>query len=287
MSTIVAVLGTGIMGAPMARNLAGAGLEVRAWNRTREKAEPLASDGVTVCDTAAEAASGADVLVTMLLDGDAVRSAASDALPELADGALWAQMSTVGLEAEAGLRSLADDAGVTYVDAPVSGTKAPAEAGKLVVLASGPSAAQDAVAPVFDAVGAKTIWAGDAGKGQALKLAVNSWVLSVLEGLSEAVAFTEAHDVDPQLFLDTIDGGPLDVGYAGMKVPGMLERSYDDVSFALSGAAKDARLIVAAAEAAGLSLSQATAIRDRFAEGVEAGHGDEDMASIVEVSRAR
>src|SRR3954452_7735146 len=133
MATVVAVLGTGIMGAPMARNLQRAGLEVRAWNRSRDKAEPLAQDGVAVHDEAAEAVGGADVVLTMLADGDVVRSVMTDegVLEAMDDGAVWLQMSTVGVEAADDLGRLAADRGVAYVDAPVSGTKQPAEQGKL------------------------------------------------------------------------------------------------------------------------------------------------------------
>src|SRR3954463_11676615 len=153
----VAVLGTGTMGAPMARNLAKAGLDVHAWNRSREKAEPLAGDGVTVHDEAAEAVAGAELVITMLTNGDAVRSVVTDegALEAMADGAIWIQMSTVGVRAADEFAQLAADRGVVYVDAPVSGTKEPAEQGKLVVLASGPEEARERCAPVFDAVGQK------------------------------------------------------------------------------------------------------------------------------------
>src|SRR3954447_22815301 len=140
MADSVAVLGTGTMGAPMARNLAKAGFGVHAWNRSRDKAEPLTDDGVTVHDEVAEAVRGAAFVVTMLTDADAVRSVVVDegALEAMADGAIWIQVSTVGVRAADELAKLAAGHGVAYVDAPVSGTKEPAEQGKLVVLASGP-----------------------------------------------------------------------------------------------------------------------------------------------------
>src|SRR3954471_23751614 len=106
------------MGEPMARNLAQAGLEVRAWNRTAEKAEPLADDGVTVAGSPAEAVDGADAGITMLADGDSVEAVARDAL-EAGNVGLWLQMSTVGLDAAKQLGELAGEHGATYVDAPV------------------------------------------------------------------------------------------------------------------------------------------------------------------------
>ena len=129
--TSVAVLGTGIMGAAMARNLLAAGMEVRAWNRSREKAEPLADDGATVANSAAEAAEGADFVLTMLADADVIEEVVGDggALSALADGGVWLQMSTVGGEGSERLANLAKEHGVAYVDAPVLGTKQPAEQG--------------------------------------------------------------------------------------------------------------------------------------------------------------
>ncbi len=202
MAKSVAVLGTGIMGLPMARNLAKAGLEVRAWNRTREKAEPLADDGVTV------AGSAAGVVVTMLADGDAVKQVAEEALGEAGD-ALWLQTSTVGLAATRELAELAERSGTAFVDSPVLGTKAPAEQGELVVLASGPEDVRDAAAPVFDAIGKKTLWLGEAGAGTRMKLVLNMWLLSLTAALGESIALAEALGADPATFLEILDGAPM------------------------------------------------------------------------------
>src|SRR4051812_29557970 len=133
----VAFLGTGIMGAPMARNVASAGHEVAVWNRTRTKAEPLAREGAQVMDAPAEAVREADVVVTMLSDGDAVEHVMGDAAAEATAGAIWWQASTVGIEGTEALLALAEEHQLQFVDAPVLGTKGPAEEGELVVLASG------------------------------------------------------------------------------------------------------------------------------------------------------
>ena len=161
----VAVLGTGIMGSGMARNLARAGLETRAWNRTRERAEQLADAGITVADTLAEAVEGADCVITMLADGDGVRevmSGSDGALAAISTDAVWLQMSTIGIAATEQLAGLAAERGVAFVDAPVLGTKQPAEAGQLTVLASGPEASLNRCDPVFEAVGGRTIRLGEA-----------------------------------------------------------------------------------------------------------------------------
>ena len=281
----VAVLGTGTMGAPMARNVAAAGHEVRAFNRTRERAEPLAADGVQVAGSPDEAAADAEIVVTMLSDGDAVEAVAAElSFPE---GAVWAQMSTVGIEATERLLARAAGAGVTLVDAPVLGTKAPAEQGKLIVIASGDAGARERCAPVFDAVGARTIALGDEpGASTRMKLVLNAWLVSLVEGLAESVALAEGLGVDPASFLEIIDGGPLGPAYAKMKGTMMIERSYEP-SFSLALAAKDARLALEAAAASGLELPALRAIRAQLEKGVERGHGDDDMAAAVEASRPR
>lgn len=157
----VAVLGAGgTMGFPMARRIAEAGMNVRAWNRSRDKAEPLASDGALIADTPAQAADGADVVLTMLADTDAVTSAMSSdsgALSAMTDSAVWLQMSTIGEEGTQQCARLAAGHGTPFIDAPVLGTRQPAEEGKLVILASGPERLRPLVQPLFDAVGHKTI----------------------------------------------------------------------------------------------------------------------------------
>jgi 3-hydroxyisobutyrate dehydrogenase len=270
----IGFIGAGIMGAPMARNLAEAGHEVHLWNRTREKADAV--EGVTVAGSAAEAAEGADVVITMLSDGDAVESVAGDVA---ADGALWLQMSTIGIEATEKLMKLAADGGATFVDAPVLGTKQPAEKGELVVLASGPKDALSTAGPVFDAVAAKTVELGEAGEGTRLKLVLNSWLVSLVEGLAETIAFAEAIGVDPKLFLETIDGAPMGTPYAQLKGKAMIEREFAP-SFPLSLALKDARLVRQAAEGAGIDLPLIETVERQFARAEEDGHGDEDMAAI-------
>jgi 3-hydroxyisobutyrate dehydrogenase len=271
----VAVLGTGIMGAPMARNLLAAGFPVRAWNRTAEKAAPLADAGAAVAGTAAEAGAGAQIVLTMLSDADAVLDSAEDAL----DGAeVWVQMSTVGLDGTERCAALASERGAAFVDAPVLGSRQPAEEGKLTVLASGPDGLRDRVDPLFDAVGARTWWVGEAGSGQRLKLVANTWVMGVVQALAETLQLAEGLGVPPRTFLDVIAGGPLDSGYAQLKGKGMIERSFPP-AFPLRHAAKDLRLIEEAADRHELDVPLIDAIAARFAEGVTDGHGDLDLSA--------
>jgi 3-hydroxyisobutyrate dehydrogenase len=280
----VAVLGAGgTMGRPMARNIARAGLGVRAWNRSPEKAQPLADDGVHIAGDPRAAVEGADVVMTMLADADAVLDVMGGAIGAMPDGTVWLQMSTIG---EAGIEACADLAsghGIELVDAPVLGTKAPAEQGSLTVLASGPDEALDKVDPVFDAIGEKTIRLGDAGGGTRLKLVVNNWLLSLLVDLGETVAFAESIGVDPQAFLDAIDGGAVGSPYAQMKGPMMLARDFP-TAFPLKLALKDLELVLEAADRHGANMTLANAAAGNFRRAVEQGHGEKDMSAVYHAS---
>ncbi len=283
--TKVAVLGTGIMGAAMARNLLSDGMEVRAWNRSREKAEPLADDGAKVADSPAEAAEGAGFVLTMLADADAVAEAVEGgALSALPDDGVWLQMSTVGIEGHERLVGISEEYGVAYIDAPVLGTKQPAEQGQLIVLASGPEKVRKRCEPVFDTVGSKTLWLGPAGTGTRLKLVVNNWLVGLLGVLAETISFARTIDVDPEQFLEVIEGGPLGLPYAQMKGQMMIEEEFP-TSFSANLARKDANLVLEAAEAAGLRLPLTEAVAAHFDEAIGAGHGEEDMAAIYEAAK--
>jgi 3-hydroxyisobutyrate dehydrogenase len=286
----VAVLGTGTMGAPIARNLAGAGLEVRAWNRTAEKARPLADHGIAVAPSAAEAVAGADAVLTMLADGSAVEAVmGSDghALEAIGDGAAWLQASTVGIDSTGRLSRMADECGVPFADMPVLGTKEPAEQGQLVVLGSGPEELQERCRPVVEAIASRTYWLGPVGAGTRMKLVLNGWLLTLVAGLAETVAFAEALGVDPRRFLDVIDGGPVGPPYAKLKGNMMIERSFEP-SFPLKLAEKDAALVLDAAAAAGLRLEVDEAVRRALARAGELGYRDADLAAVFcGVVRAR
>jgi 3-hydroxyisobutyrate dehydrogenase len=278
----VSVLGTGIMGAAMARNLARAGLTVRAWNRSRDKAEPLAADGVHVAGSPEEAVRDADVVLTMLYDGPAALDVMRSAAPGLRAGTAWVQSTTAGLDAVADLAAFAGEHGLVFFDAPVLGTRQPAEAGQLLVLAAGPADARDAVAPVFDAVGSRTVWTGEdgaAGTATRLKLVANSWVLATTNAVGEVLALAQALGVDPDGFFDAIAGGPLDMGYLRAKAGLIRDGALTPPQFAVTTAAKDARLIVEAGERNGVRLDVAAASAERLERAAAQGHGEEDMAA--------
>jgi 3-hydroxyisobutyrate dehydrogenase len=277
--TELAFLGTGVMGLPMARNLSQQGFVVHAWNRTPDKAAPLARDGVQIEQDPARAAAGTPIMVTMLADAEAVLDTAGRALGATDGPETWVQMSTIGLEGTERCRALADERDVTFVDAPVLGTRAPAEQGALVVLASGPESARPVADPVFAAVGSRTLWLGEAGAGSRAKVAINSWVLGVVGVLAETLSLAEGLGVDPQTFFDATEGGALDLPYSRLKGPAMMQRDFSDVSFSLSLARKDAQLALAAAAEAGLTLPMMEGALSRLRRAEQDGHGDEDMAA--------
>ena len=277
--TTVALLGTGAMGAGMGRNIARAGLPLRVWNRNAERAQPLAEDGAVVCHSAAEAVKGADVVVTMLWDADSVAHVLADLKDAVRPGAVLLQCSTVGVEGCERLDALAEQLGLVHVDAPVLGTKEPAEKGALVVLASGPDSARDVVAPVLDAIGQRTMWVGEAGAGSRLKLAANAFVISLVAGIAQSLAVTRALGLDPDLFLQAVAGGAMDAPYVQLKGKAMIAGDFTP-SFGLDGALKDADLISQAAGRAGVPTELVDVLRHELRSVSGAGHGDDDLAAL-------
>jgi 3-hydroxyisobutyrate dehydrogenase len=178
----VACLGTGIMGAPMARNLLKAGFQVRVWNRTPDKARVLAADGADLAETPAHAVREAAFVITMLTDTAAVLAVMGQAAESVPHGAVWLQTSMdTDVERVAGL---AEAHGITFVNCPVIGTRETAKQGRLVVLASGPGDALDRAQPIFDAIGSKTVkLEPEAGRASRTKLVVNAWAVGLLESL--------------------------------------------------------------------------------------------------------
>jgi len=275
----VAVLGTGIMGAAMARNLLGAGLRTTVWDRSAEALAPLSDAGAVVAGSAPEAVADARVVITMLPNADAVQSVIFDGgvTGGFADGAAWAQMGTIGATPTtrfAGrLGELRPD--VMFVDAPVSGSKGPAEAGQLLILASGPDAAQPVVTPAFDAIGRKTVWLGQAGQGSRMKLAINAYLSVLIEGVAEALELASRFGIETGELAETIEGGPLDAPIADAKLHKM-ERGDYTPEFPLQWAVKDVDLAIADA---GDGLPVLAALARQWHAAVDAGHGREDVSA--------
>lgn len=276
---LVAVLGTGLIGAPIARNLASRGFRVRAWNRTAAKAQALAAAGIQACDSPADAVRDCDIILTVLKDGPGTQTAIQAAAPALNKGAIWLQLGTVGIEGIATLEALAEPLGLVFYDAPVQGSRQPAELAQLVILASGPVEHRALVQPVFDAIGKRTLWLCEQpGSSSRLKLALNSWAFALTHGLAESLALAKGLGIDPALVVDVVTAGPMDSGYFQAKVAAILGDNYS-ASFSIANALKDARLVVEAAAQAGVQVDAAQAGLRRFERALEAGHGDKDMAA--------
>jgi 3-hydroxyisobutyrate dehydrogenase len=211
------VIGAGIMGSAMARSLAAAGLDTRVWDWSTAAAAALNGAGVT----AAASALDAGVVITMLPTAAATESVIFDGgvAAAFAEGSVWAQMGTIGVQATLGFRDrlAAARPGVTFVDAPVSGSKGPAEQGQLLILASGPETAAGPLRPVFDAIGRKTVWLGQAGQGSIVKLVVNAYLSILIEGVAETMELADRLGISHQQLADVIEGGPLDAPLAGAK----------------------------------------------------------------------
>jgi 3-hydroxyisobutyrate dehydrogenase len=276
----VAVLGAGIMGSAMARNLAAAGLRTTVWDRSQQVAAPLADAGALVAASAREAVRDAGVVITMLPTADVVESVmfGGQVAEALADGAVWAQMGTIGV---AGTIDLAGQLGrvrpgALFVDAPVSGSKGPAEAGQLLILASGPAAARAIAGPAFTAIGRKTVWLGEAGQGSRMKLVVNAYMSTLIEGVAEALELAARLGIDPVALGEAIEGGPLDAPIADAKLYKMRTGDFAP-EFPLEWALKDVDLAIAAAGGDRLPLLEALSGQWRLA--VEAGHGREDVSA--------
>jgi 3-hydroxyisobutyrate dehydrogenase len=264
----------------MARSLLRAGLPVDVWNRTPERAADLAAAGAVAHADPADAVAHAGVVITILSDAAATRSVALDAgmLAAMQPGAVWAQMGTIGVAATEELAAVAatQRPDVMFVDAPVSGTRGPAEAGELFVLASGPERAKPVVEPAFGAIGRATRWLGEAGAGSRLKLVWNTWLMFLIEGAAEVMALADAVGVDRSEVLDLLGNGRLASPVAAAKARKM-DSGDDSPDFALEWAVKDMSLALDAAP--GRSLDALAAVRDRWQRLVDQGFGGLDLSA--------
>jgi 3-hydroxyisobutyrate dehydrogenase len=277
---VVAVIGAGIMGSAMTRKLVAAGLNTRVWDRSPAAAGPLGDAGAVVAASAQDAVQGAGVVITMLPTADAVESVIFDGgvAGAFADGCVWAQMGTIGVEATRRIRDrmAAQRPGVMFVDAPVSGSKGPAEQGQLLILASGPAAAAGPLGPVFSILGRKTVWLGEAGQGSLVKLIVNAYMSILIEGVAETMELADRLGIGHQELAEVIEGGPLDAPIADAKLHKMDRGDYA-AEFPLEWALKDVDLAISAA--AGQAPPLLAALSGQWHAAVAAGHGRQDISA--------
>jgi 3-hydroxyisobutyrate dehydrogenase len=276
----VAVLGAGIMGSAMTRNLVAAGFDTRVWDRSPQATGPLADAGARVAASAPDAVRDAGIVITMLPTAEVVESVIFDGgtADAFADGCVWAQMGTIGVEAtlRIGERLASKRPDVMFVDAPVSGSKGPAEQGQLLILASGPTAAADALRPVFDVLGRKTVWLGQAGQGSQVKLVVNAYMSILIEGVAETMDLADRLGIGHQQLAEVIEGGPLDAPIADAKLHKMDRQDYA-AEFPLEWALKDVDLAISAAD--GDTPPLLGALSRQWHAAVSAGYGRQDISA--------
>jgi 3-hydroxyisobutyrate dehydrogenase len=276
-----AVLGTGIMGAAMARSLAREGHDVAVWNRTRARADAVVADRIVAYDTPGEAVADVDVVVSVLFDEAAVLAVAEEVAGALGPDAVWLQAGTVGPDGMRRIAAAVPGVADRLVDAPVLGTRKPAEDGLLVVLLAGPEAARERAKPALEAIGSRTVVVGDeVGPASALKLVCNSWVASICAAIGQANAMAAALGLDPALFLEAIGGGPVDTPYAHVKSGLMASGAYDPPAFSVEGVVKDVELMVSAVEGTGFRDDLLRTLLGLYEDAERGGHGDHDMAAV-------
>lgn len=278
----VAVLGLGTMGAAMAASARRAGLPLVVWNRSPAAGADLAAQGVEVAHSATEAVEQAELVITMVTNADAVLSVATEGglLGALKPGAVWAQMSTIGIEATGRLAAMADEQrpDTYFVDAPVSGSKVPARRGQLLIFASGPDKARPRVAPVFDAIGQRTLWLGPAGQGSRMKLVNNVLLAFTAEGVANAFALAHRLGLETDSVVEAFDGGPLVSPWESAKFRRIARGDYSE-EFALALALKDVNL--ALSEAGSERFAVLAALAEEWTTIVNDGLGYEDVTVVT------
>ena len=278
----VAVLGIGAMGHGMATSALRAGIPTIVWNRTPEATRDLAELGAEVADTAADVARRAAIVVTMVTDTNAVISIARDQgmLGALAPGAIWVQMSTIGVAGTERVVALVETErpDITLLDAPVSGSKDPAEQGQLTIFASGPDQARAATTPLFDALGQRTIWVGPVGTGTRLKIVNNTWLAFAAEAVAASVGLARRLGLETETVVDALGGGPLVSPWQAAKLQRILEGDFS-AQFALALALKDVHLALEAADED--RFAALGCLADEWQRVVDQGLGDQDLTVVT------
>jgi len=279
-NTRVAVIGAGTMGNAIAIRLMDAGMLVNVWSRHTSTTKDLVAFGATAYVDVGDAVEGADVILSVLPTGDVTVGVMFDrsGVNSMRPGAIWVQMGTIGVQATERLAALttAWRPDVTFVDAPVSGSRGPAESGQLLILASGPESAAPRLEPLFEALGRRTLWLGAAGAGSRMKLVLNTWLAFQIEGAAEAASLAHVLDVDPGSLVNALQGNPLASPYSLAKLERMLKDDFRP-DFSIDLALKDLDLVASDAGTDGTPI--AADIADRWRELVRGGAGGLDVAA--------
>lgn len=274
----IAILGVGTMGSAFARRLLGAGMRLSVWDPSGAGAARLGDVGARFAATPEEAVGDAGVVITMVPTIAAIEATMPRALAAMPRGATWLQMSTIGVEGTERAMALAREhrPDVVFVDAPVSGSKAPAEQGKLLILASGPAATLDALVPVFSVLGQKTMRWERAGSGSRMKLVLNTWLAVLGEGIAETAVLAKALEVSLDDVEACLGSTALDAPWALAKLE-KIEREAFEPEFSLALATKDLHLALDAANRSNRRLPMVESIGVQWDSALQAGLGDRDV----------
>jgi 3-hydroxyisobutyrate dehydrogenase-like beta-hydroxyacid dehydrogenase len=282
----IGFIGLGIMGMPMAQHLCDAGYSVTVYNRTAAKSEQAKSFGAYVGDSPRKLGERVDILITMLTTPAAVRSVIegdNGALANPKSGLVWIQMSTLDIQSTKALAQYADSRGVIFVDCPVSGSKKPAEAADLVLLAGAASEPLAYVTPILKRFGKTIVHAGEIGMGTALKLAANLIVAQMTTALAESVAFSRATGLEPAKIFELIAASSsIRCGYFAVKKDPLLKNEFPP-AFSLENMAKDVRFIDEESKARGMTLPVTRAVREMLEKAVAENLGQEDVSAVAKV----
>ena len=286
MATAVGFIGLGIMGSRQAANLARAGFELTVHNRTRERAQAWAAEhGGRVAATPREAAEGADVVITMVVDGFQVEAILDEALPAAKPGTLFVDMSTIGPANARRLGERVQDAGHAFVDAPVTGSAPRAQDGTLTIMCGGEDEDVARAMPLFEAMGRLVIHAGPAGQGQAVKVLSNAVTAVNCATVAQALVVGRREGVDLDALVEVMANGSAASRMLELKAPLMLEHDFSPV-FKLAHMLKDVRYALEEAQAAGAAFPLAALAAEAYAVAVGRELGDEDAAAVVRVAEA-
>jgi 3-hydroxyisobutyrate dehydrogenase len=280
----VGILGIGLMGSAMAGRLLDQGIAVIAWDRNTEHVRALEDRGATSAKEPAEVLSGTRAVITMLPTADVVLDVAEPLLDAWPKDTIWLQMSSVGAAEADQLTGVAEAHAITIVDAPVSGSTHPAEEGQLTILASGPDAAHVPVEPIFEALGSRVLWVGEAGMGSRLKLVANHWMITNVAALAESMHLCEAMGLEQRQLKALLDGGPLGSAYAVQKLDEMQRHQYP-AGFPVRLALKDLELVREVEQKSGATMPLLDVVHEQFAA-ADRDFADDDLAAIYEVDVA-
>ena len=287
--TTVGFVGLGSMGLPMAANIAAAGFPLVVWNRTASKAETLAARcEARVAASPAALAAEADVVITMVTDGDVLLdlyAGSGGMVQSLRTGTVCVDMSTISPGQAIGLARTVAGAHSSFVDAPVSGSVALAEAGTLTVMAGGEARDVETVQPVLEAMSARIYHMGPVGSGATIKLAVNSIVYGLGQAVSEALVLAEAAGIERDRAYEVFANSAIAAPFVHYRQPAFLEPGEVPVAFRMVLARKDLDLALDLATDVGASLPQGELNRTVIRKAIEAGFGDHDMSAVAQYLR--